>query len=738
MNKASFRWAFLTLLASSLTGCASPMRLFAKKPQSYEEYKAEHLAKQTQIAGSRATPTSGQAEIAELLNKGHVAFQQGNLLEAQSNYFAVVQKQPNHPVANHRLGVIADRQQDYQSAQRYYFAALQTSPRDANLLNDVGYSFLLQSRYVEAEQYLQSALRLNGTQSNAINNLGLLYAKQGQADRALAMFRRTNSEAEAQAKLARLLPSGAGATAPPATMLAQNPWAPQNTMNPPPTWYGGPNGEVAGAPTGPSLPYGYPPSGPTGAWPQPNSTIPNNVSPIAQAGASLPAPAINDSNLPEATRILKEQMEREKRKAVAERQARDLADRQRRDMAARQLRDEEFGRSNAVNPNFPQPTDPSRLNLPPYGMSNAATNPNGAVVAGPAPMNPNLAPNPNNTATWANSQNGSTQPNGYVELIPSSVSNVPTGLLPNTTRGQVPTNGPGSPLDTMPAWPSTDSGTMNSTNNSATGATSWPSVIPSGGIEDPARAAARLGMSGGPGNMFQITPGTASTPTNSANWPPAATRPNQFAPSNGLSPTTPPNWPANSNQPPNGPAAGEPPAGTFGPGNFNTSGNSQSQLPMTPAQYALRDQLPPSELYQTPNRFGFAPSANNTTAQPTGYQPNPGSGGSSAPQYRSSNLPPQNPAQQPNAMQRNNTRTAPPDRFGGTQWEQGQPPGTQSSQMSSPVIQGFLPTAIGDNSLLDYERDIQRQNAEINQIRQEIDAQRQLPGSENYSTYGRK
>ena len=156
MNKASFRWAFLALLASSLTGCASPMRLFAKKHQSLEEYKAEQLAKQTQIAGSRAVP-AGQVEIAELLHKGHDAFQHGNMPEAQANYYAVTQRQPNHPVANHRLGVIADRQQDYQSAQRYYFAALQASPRDANLLNDVGYSFLLQSRYGEAEQYLQAA-----------------------------------------------------------------------------------------------------------------------------------------------------------------------------------------------------------------------------------------------------------------------------------------------------------------------------------------------------------------------------------------------------------------------------------------------------------------------------------------------------------------------------------------------------------------------------------------------------
>ena len=69
---------------------------------------------------------------------------------------------------------------------------MQASPRDANLLNDIGYSFLLQSRYGEAEQYLQGALQQNPSQSNAINNLGLLYAKRGDAERALAMFRQLN------------------------------------------------------------------------------------------------------------------------------------------------------------------------------------------------------------------------------------------------------------------------------------------------------------------------------------------------------------------------------------------------------------------------------------------------------------------------------------------------------------------------------------------------------------------
>ncbi len=737
MNKASFRWAFLTLLTSSLTGCAFPMGLFAKKPLSLDEYKAEQLAKQNQIAGSRAAPASGQVEIAESLHKGHDAFQQGNLPEAQSHYFAVVQRQPNHPVANHRLGVIADRQQDYQSAQRYYFAALQASPRDANLLNDIGYSFLLQSRYGEAEQYLQSALRQNATQSNAINNLGLLYAKQGQAERALAMFRRTNSEAEAQAKLARLMPSGAGTATPPATMLAQNPWAPQNTMPPASTWNGaqGLGNEFAGSPAGPGVPNGYPPNNANRAWPQGNGTIPNNMPPIAQAEANLSPPLSADPNLPETTRNLLEQLEREGRKAAAERQARDLADRQRREIAARQLRDEALGRPNGMNPNVPPPADPNHWNQPPAGMPNAAVNPNAPIVVGPPPLNPNpnLNANPNNPAGWTPPPNGSSPPNGYADLIPSTISNGSTNLLPNATRGQVPPSNLGSPLDTMPAWPPTDSLPTSIPNNSNAGAAPLPTVVPSAATDDPARAAARMGMNAGPGNMFPITPGPTSGPANSSNWPPAANRPNNFAPPNGLAPTTPPNWPANSNQPGYEPATGEPPSGSFGPGSFNTPANSQSQRSQLPARSASPEQQPPSGFAQAPNRFGSGSFANNTNVQPTGYVPNPNTSGTSAPQSRSSNSSAPNPVQPANAAQRSNTR----DQSAGNPWEQSPPPGIQNPQ-SSPTIQGFVPTVAGENTFLEYEREIQRQNAETNLIRQQLDAQRQLLGSESESAFKRR
>lgn len=745
MNKTSFRFAFLAVLASSLSGCASPMRLFAKKPQPFEEFKAQQKAEQARIAGSHATP-GGPVEVSELLHQGHAAFQQGNLQEAQSKYFAVVQRQPNHPVANHRLGVIADRQQDYLTAQRHYFAALNASPNDPNLLNDIGYSFLLQSQYPEAENYLQAALQKNPKQSNAINNLGLLYAKQGQPDRALAMFRMTNSEAEAQAKVARLMPSGLNPAAQPSTMMAQQGWPPQNpaAMNAAPynpTSYNSnpyrPNPQNV-APTNPAVAasagqvFGNPmgqsfngtgqaqmslPNSANNGWTPPDLTTPNTSSQIAQTAG------VNDPNMPEATRRLKEQMESARLKAISDRQSRDNAERQRQEMLKRQLRDEELGRANIVNPVYSQPNGSNRWNGAP---NSTAQNSGAPIVIGPPPSAANV---PNATQQWQATPDGQSPLNGTERL--NSPNNVmspaafgPAQAMPNqgpnSASGPAPRTGTGSPLDAMPTWPPPGSLPSITPNNSAAASSTnpgpnsgaWPNGFPPSMAEDPVRAASRLGMNAGSGYPFPITPGPSSSATNapsSFNVPNSFSSPNPFnsfgAPG-GVSPTTPPNCPANPNSPQDGAPTGEPPAGTFGSRN-SVDGQGFVTTPNSP-----QDQLPPSAWYQTPGRFGDS-STGATQTQPASFGTNRSVGGTNAPPF--------------------GARATAADRSNGNErWTNGPIPGTQSVQTSTPTQQGYLAAPFGENSLRDYEQMIQMQNDEINRIRQQIDEQRQLPGSENF------
>jgi Flp pilus assembly protein TadD len=165
------------------------------------------VAAQQDAASGGSSPAT---EIAENLLRGHREAEAGRLDQAARFYERVLREDPRHPVAHHRLGVIADQNRDFATAERHYSAALETRPNDPDVLNDLGYCYVLQGRYPEGERTLRDAVALAPTHERALTNLGMLYGKIGDLDRAFAVLRLTGSEEEARAKLALLAPSPAG------------------------------------------------------------------------------------------------------------------------------------------------------------------------------------------------------------------------------------------------------------------------------------------------------------------------------------------------------------------------------------------------------------------------------------------------------------------------------------------------------------------------------------------------
>ncbi len=142
------------------------------------------------------------------LDSGNLASAQGRLAEAKRHYQAVIREQPLHPMANHRLAVIADTEQDYRTAEKHYLIAFNVQPTNVDLLSDLGYSYLLQGRFVESQRYLNDALYHDPSHVKALNNLGLLYSKQNKYNEALTAFLRAGTKAQAQYKMGQLFPQG--------------------------------------------------------------------------------------------------------------------------------------------------------------------------------------------------------------------------------------------------------------------------------------------------------------------------------------------------------------------------------------------------------------------------------------------------------------------------------------------------------------------------------------------------
>lgn len=163
----------------------------------------------TERTASTGSLSDDAGSLAELIQRGNSEAAQGQFEEAKRYYRRVLQLEPNHPMAHHRLAVIADNQRDFPTAEHHYRIAVEADPNNPNLLNDVGYSYLLQGRYDQSERFLQEALRVDPGLTRAMKNLGLLYGSMGDYDRALAAFRRAGSDQQAQNYLAEMFPQRA-------------------------------------------------------------------------------------------------------------------------------------------------------------------------------------------------------------------------------------------------------------------------------------------------------------------------------------------------------------------------------------------------------------------------------------------------------------------------------------------------------------------------------------------------
>ncbi len=146
--------------------------------------------------------------VASLLEKAAAAEGRGDLNGAREQYLKIIDLDQKNGEAHHRLAVIADQQQDQKTADLHYQKALTYNRRDADLLSDLGYSLYLRGNLEESERKLKEALEANPHHRGAHSNLGLVYGKQGKYDQALAAFRQSGTESEAQRNIAQLFPNG--------------------------------------------------------------------------------------------------------------------------------------------------------------------------------------------------------------------------------------------------------------------------------------------------------------------------------------------------------------------------------------------------------------------------------------------------------------------------------------------------------------------------------------------------
>lgn len=140
------------------------------------------------------------------LAMARTAEQQGDWATAMRIYRQVLENEPKHPVATHRVAVVHDRQGDFGESEKWFSKALKYSPDDPRILCDFGFSMYVQGRYQEAEVKLRKAVAIAPELDRAHNHLGLVLAQLGDNEGAFNAFRMANcTPAQAYTNLAVIL-----------------------------------------------------------------------------------------------------------------------------------------------------------------------------------------------------------------------------------------------------------------------------------------------------------------------------------------------------------------------------------------------------------------------------------------------------------------------------------------------------------------------------------------------------
>jgi Flp pilus assembly protein TadD len=152
---------------------------------SGKRYKQCHGA----LAGATASLATSP-DVTALVSRALAAHQRGGLADAERDYRAALQLQPDHPVATHYLGVLAYQRGDVSTALPLLQRSTVTTPDEAEFHNNYGLALAAADRTDDAIAAYRRAVALRPEHAAAWSNLGLAHIARNALEDAEQALRR--------------------------------------------------------------------------------------------------------------------------------------------------------------------------------------------------------------------------------------------------------------------------------------------------------------------------------------------------------------------------------------------------------------------------------------------------------------------------------------------------------------------------------------------------------------------
>ena len=193
-------FAWLLLIASGLGLVMIFLRRLrmTRKDLMFQETLVEELAEEALEEEAPLMPAREETveERAELLGtvrktflKADTHLSRNEFEEALPLLLAVIEAEPDHLEAHHKLGLSYLKQGDFPQAE-LYFSKLVNLKQDPVYFSNLGAALYQQQRLVEAAEAYENAIALDDRRGERLQSLGQVYYELGEDDKALHYFER--------------------------------------------------------------------------------------------------------------------------------------------------------------------------------------------------------------------------------------------------------------------------------------------------------------------------------------------------------------------------------------------------------------------------------------------------------------------------------------------------------------------------------------------------------------------
>lgn len=137
----------------------------------------------------RAEPPESSASPEELEKRADELRSTKYYLDAIDYYGAALQKKPNDPVLQNKLGISELLLQRYKEAKKHFERAIKADRRYADAYNNLGVIEYITKKYGKAVRQYERAIQLNNQSASFFSNLGAAYFSKKEFEKAVTAYK---------------------------------------------------------------------------------------------------------------------------------------------------------------------------------------------------------------------------------------------------------------------------------------------------------------------------------------------------------------------------------------------------------------------------------------------------------------------------------------------------------------------------------------------------------------------